>query len=469
MTIAPPLVSLRRFAFTLLWIVGPAWGGTSVSQWGITWTFSEDRPTGQFINGDWWVIGPVTVTQISPASSPLGGAMVNPVPGQPQGLYFDNPFASPPYNGALNVGMNLPLTLQGDSSLYSTINNPDTWIQGPNQEKTWFKETAVLTVLDKAPSPGSFRPPWAGSNKTIKPNWNLSRLNFAVLRSLAPPVPANVPDQTWLENATQRPLLEMNFNWPNSNWKSSWAENKPGGYPRRTYGREIAHISSGAGLLLQTNLSNASKQKLLIHMCQWGIDVSGLIRLGMQWQPNGGHNLGRMMPLFLAANVLNDAEMLEQVKRSNGPFQEYFTHYFILQEDVDRPRAPGSNAAPYTQSMLGIPEWSSGGRFEQSQASSSFIGDVGYRFINGAPNCGAIGTVLLMGKGHELEHEAFIRYIAERYYPKLKGNAAGVLPIYGDDITLFNRDMWDHYITEDAIPPSNPVAPVSRPDPLLLK
>jgi hypothetical protein len=282
-------------------------------------------------------------------------------------------------------------------------------------------------------------------------------------------VPANVPDQTWLENATQRPLLEMNFNWPNSNWKSSWAENKPGGYPRRTYGREIAHISSGAGLLLQTNLSNASKQKLLIHMCQWGIDVSGLIRLGMQWQPNGGHNLGRMMPLFLAANVLNDAEMLEQVKRSNGPFQEYFTHYFILQEDVDRPRAPGSNAAPYTQSMLGIPEWSSGGRFEQSQASSSFIGDVGYRFINGAPNCGAIGTVLLMGKGHELEHEAFIRYIAERYYPKLKGNAAGVLPIYGDDITLFNRDMWDHYITEDAIPPSNPVAPVSRPDPLLLK
>lgn len=394
--------------------------------------------------------------------------MINPVPGQPQGLYYDNPYATPVYNGGLNVGLSLPITIEGGNSLFSTINNPHTWIQGPEQEKTWFKENAVLTIVKTIPVAGSFRPPYSGNDKTIKPNWNLSRLNYSVLRSLAPPVPQNAPDQAWLESATQRPLLEMNFNWPNSNWKCSWDEHKLGGYPRRTYGREIAHISSGAGLFLQTNVSNATKEKLLIHMCQWGIDVSGLIRLGMQWQPNGGHNIGRMIPLFIAANVMEDSEMLEQLKRSNGPFQEYYTHYFILQEDIDRPRASGSSAAPYTQAMLGIPEWSSGGRFEQSQASSNFIGDIGYRFINGAPNCGTIATIMLMGKEHQLEHEAYTRYIVERYYPTMKNQAAGVLPNYNDDITLFTRDMWDAYITSTA-PPSVPVGPNSRPDASLVK
>lgn len=457
------------FGLVILITIGSTYADSSVSQWGITWTFSTDRPTGQFVNGDWWVLGPVTITGISPASSIYGGSMINPVPGQPQGLYFDNPWASPAYNGGLNIGLSLPITIEGGNSLFSTINNPDTWIQGPNQEKTWFKETAVLTVVKNTPSEGSFRPPYAGSDKTIKPNWNLSRVNYSVLRNLVAPIPTNVPDKVWLENATQRPLLEMNFNWPNSNWKSSWAENKAGGYPRRTYGREISHISSGAGLLLQTDISQSSKQKLLIHMCQWGIDVSGLIRLGMQWQPNGGHNLGRMMPLFLAANVMNDSEMFEQLKQANGPFQEYYNHYYILQEDIDRPRAQGSNAAPYTQAMLGIPEWSSGGRFEQSQASSNFVGDVGYRYINGAPNCGVIATILLMGKRDTLEHEAYVRYISERYYPTFKTNAAGTLPSYGDDIALFTRDMWEAYLTNDVVPPSIPVGPISRPDPSLSK
>ena len=469
MNFSPPSSIKCFIACFVLLATGNSDAGSSVSQWGITWTFSSDRPTGQFANGDWWVVGPVTITQITPASSIYGGSMINPVPGQPQGLYYDNPYATPPYNGGLNVGLSLPITIEGGNSLFSTINNPHTWVQPPLQEKTWFKETAVLTVVKVAPEPGSFRPPWAGSDKSIKPNWNRSRLNYSVLRDLAPPVPANVPDRIWLENATQRPLLEMNFNWPNSNWKSSWEENKEGGYPRRTYGREISHISSGAGLFLQTNVSNETKEKLLVHMCQWGIDVCGLVRLGMQWQPNGGHNLGRMIPLFLAANVLDDPEMLEQLKQANGPFQEYYTHYYILQEDIDRPRASGSNAAPYTQAMLGIPEWSSGGRFEQSQASSNFIGDVGYRFINGAPNCGAIATVLLMGKRAQLEHEAYVRYISERYYPKMRGSAAGVLPNYGDDVTLFTRDMWDTYLTNDMVPSSGAGGPPPRPDPLLSK
>ena len=38
-----------------------------VSQYGITWRFDRPVKSGQFINGDWWVIGPVTVVGITPA------------------------------------------------------------------------------------------------------------------------------------------------------------------------------------------------------------------------------------------------------------------------------------------------------------------------------------------------------------------------------------------------------------------
>ncbi len=39
----------------------------SVSQWGITWTFDRPARVGQFINGDFYVVGPVTVVKLNPA------------------------------------------------------------------------------------------------------------------------------------------------------------------------------------------------------------------------------------------------------------------------------------------------------------------------------------------------------------------------------------------------------------------
>ena len=46
----------------------------SVSQWGITWTFDKPARVGQFVNGDSYVVGPVTVVAIDP--KPLYGAEI---------------------------------------------------------------------------------------------------------------------------------------------------------------------------------------------------------------------------------------------------------------------------------------------------------------------------------------------------------------------------------------------------------
>ena len=56
-----------------------------ISQFGITWTFSQDVVYGRFANGDYRVVGPLTITRIDPASIETGGltingAMINPSP-----------------------------------------------------------------------------------------------------------------------------------------------------------------------------------------------------------------------------------------------------------------------------------------------------------------------------------------------------------------------------------------------------
>ena len=40
---------------------------TEITQYGITWTLDKPARAGQFVNGDWWVVGPVVVRSVSPA------------------------------------------------------------------------------------------------------------------------------------------------------------------------------------------------------------------------------------------------------------------------------------------------------------------------------------------------------------------------------------------------------------------
>jgi len=54
---------LRSLLLTLVFLSPALYAATSVSQYGITWTFDKDYPTGQFCTGDYWVVGPVTAIE----------------------------------------------------------------------------------------------------------------------------------------------------------------------------------------------------------------------------------------------------------------------------------------------------------------------------------------------------------------------------------------------------------------------
>jgi hypothetical protein len=64
---------------------------SSLTQYGITWTFDANYKTWHFVNGDFWVeansTGLVTLTAISPASTTVdgrvkNGSVINPIIGQ---------------------------------------------------------------------------------------------------------------------------------------------------------------------------------------------------------------------------------------------------------------------------------------------------------------------------------------------------------------------------------------------------
>jgi len=149
-----------------------------LSQFGITWTFSRDVPYGRFANGDYWVLGPVRIIEIDPASTETGGrtingSMINPSPrngafqGYDSAMYagygpiFDADLnAARPNQQDLSVGN--PLTVAPNASLVSSIS------VAAAGERPQLQTAAILTVLDTAPGDGAFRPAYCGADKTVR-------------------------------------------------------------------------------------------------------------------------------------------------------------------------------------------------------------------------------------------------------------------------------------------------------------
>ncbi|MFZ6028754.1 MAG: hypothetical protein ACOYYS_13645 [Chloroflexota bacterium] len=332
-----------------------------ISQFGVTWTFDRAYETGQFANGDYWVVGPVTIVAISPPSTESGGrtingAMINPSPaaGAMQGYdssmygqygpYFDAALnAARPNNQDLSAAN--PLTLLPGTSLVSTISLAEAGA------RPQLQSAAVLTVL-AAPAPaGSFRPPYSGSDKSI--HYNTGQLNGALLKSL--PAVASTPSLADVERYFERPWIDHVPGWLADYHHPS--ENLP------NYGREIA-AQVGAGALM-LNLDLPDKHTLLIRYVQLGIDLYGIVQNGGEenWVPNGGHASGRKWPILFAGLVLGD-ENMQQIGPGDGSGSVYFGEdaqtFYISQADVDRTHDPdlrGCHLEEYGPGDLGMAEW----------------------------------------------------------------------------------------------------------------
>lgn len=425
----PPALLLVAFAFLAWFGVPSVTAATHLSQHGITWTFDRDYRSGQFANGDHWVVGPVKIVKITPADSnlkdgtDLHGAVLNPMPSlrRPYVQSWDSRIGSSmKYDRAQNVARKLPLTIPAGSSLVSSVSFPSP------RSGLCLSDAAVLTVLGSAPPAGSFRPPYAGTDKTIP--GNVANLNLSVFRSL-PPI-NGTSGFSFLNNAFKQPMIDVVGQWNNSAVKNANAG--------PNYGRDIAYQAGSAALYLNLNVPAEQKKALLIRYVQRGIDTYGLAKAGMVWAPNGGHNNGRKLPMLIAAKALGHADMLAW---SDGQkhliFQEDMQHFYVSPTDVSTKRTK-SGSIPYARSMIGMPEWASNPVNERDQTGSEW--NKPYRINNGSVNTGVVLAVEMMGLRKAWNWEPLFDYITNRYWP-----TEGITPTTKVTIPPPHRLLWTNY------------------------
>ncbi len=308
----------------------------SVSQYGITWTFEKPARVGQFVNGDWYVVGPATVKAIDPR--PLYGSEIpkrelDPVDverrpeDRVRNGFMLNPPAKPhgPLAGmevaydsgvrnwfAPSLIQRLPVTMKPGDSLVSTISMPKNLvlraqlrnkIERGVDDSSPIRTAAVLTCVGEPQPADAFRPafcpPAAGQQRIY-----LARdLKRELLQGVA--ATENIPNIRQYIRFTQRPWAGtcfFGFEEP--------VENMP------QYGLEYGRVVGISALLLCTDLEPQQKEPLLINFVQVGIDLGGIVRAGHPgWTGWGGHGSGRKLPIVFTGLLLGDDE-LANINRS---------------------------------------------------------------------------------------------------------------------------------------------------------
>ena len=234
---------------------------TSITQYGITWKFSTPVKYGQFVSGDFWVIGPVTLSSVSPAPlSGNNGSMINPIPGGMQGL--DS--GAGRYDSSLSL--TFPKVLNPGDALLSSISldgsETGEWNGNSIGSNQHLRTVAVLTILPSIPPSGSFRPSYSDRKQTL---YNISQIKTSILPNLAAPVlPSHKGFGTaeYFERGMQRPWILFGNDWQ-----------ARGIHPvlnMSDYHEELGMFLSEATLFLATNI--AGKTALIHKFVQLGID-----------------------------------------------------------------------------------------------------------------------------------------------------------------------------------------------------
>src|ERR1035438_4188999 len=466
----------RQFVAGLLWSLGMvnavhAETAKTITQYGITWTFDKPHTVGRFITGDYWVLGPVTVTSVSPTPQPAAaqatsttvrsiygvvamvddkrmrnGSMIVLKAGREQG--YDSRLKN--YNSSLSAAF--PLKLQSEQSLISSISNGDDRVPVLLKPMMWeqeatdylaLKSAAILTCLARIPPSDAFRPPYAGAEKPI---YRAEDLRWGILPKLA--APAEVPDWDEFARYFERPWLDHFDIWLFQHLGPS--ENQP------NYGREFSRATSIASLMLMLDAPRQRKEKLMIGFVQLGIDLHGLALAGRNWPGCGGHWNGRKWPILFAGLMLGDKSLLtfpavtsffddvgvfdinpvEACPRPTTIFSEdqqtYYGNggagqkalYQIVVHSMIRPtyeeKAPGT--------CTGVERWMDGYR---GTCSAGWPGE-------------ALSALLMRAKA-VWNHDAFFDY-CDRWMDHDVNPMRRVLPIVGDGrADPFVRAMWNAY------------------------
>lgn len=283
-----------------------------VAQGGITWTFSEAVPVGRFVNGDYYVVGPVTITAIEPAPADGRHGSVKNLPAKPANRSgFDSRTPGNRYDEKMRA--ELPISLKPGDNLVSSISATDEQRRS-RTERALMKflnhtfeghgsrvfSYSILTCLAEPVAADTFRPGYCDRKQRM---YTARDLQWWRLHGLKPvegtpsiEEAAAIFRQPWID------IMMYNFD--------SAAAYQP------MYARESVRMEGVATLLLNLDLPREKKQPLLVNFVQYGIDLWSIVRDGEHagWAANGGHGNGRKWPIVFAGMMLGDAAMASPSK-----------------------------------------------------------------------------------------------------------------------------------------------------------
>ena len=411
----PPTFITALVAGVSLVLGGIASAATSVTHYGITWKFDGDHPTGTFVNGEPWVVGPISVVEITPnpAQSTSGtnnGSMVNPLPERNFG-FDSNPVVTRQirYDPTLNVALALPVALRAGDVLVSC--------QSHNVYPDYLQTLCALTVLPEPPPAGSFRPGIYGADRTVR--WNVGKLDFSVLRRLR--LVRGTPDLQTMENMLPAlPWFEWSRGWSGKHLQPT--DNTATG--NKQYGREIANKFGDVGLWLNLNFPDEQKRRVAIQAVQCGLDIYSYVKAGGSFYPDGGHKCGRKFPVLLAGLMLHDDDVLA-VAANADTFQEDAQTFFVGAADVGRSVVPPKET--YQPQDVGLAEWGVRHRFEPQHDDRRPTST--YRAVVGPAMMGEWLAASLMGAQKSWNHAAAFAYMDRNH------------ALYGEG-TPFAKAMW---------------------------
>jgi hypothetical protein len=310
----------------------------SVTQYGITWTFEKPARVGRFINGDWYVVGPVTVTKIDPKplrgkevsdewlmdderesfgdggrrlsdeeraarkEAPLycrNGSVLNPPPVMDRSG-FDSRVRHSRYDASLTVS--LPVALKPGDALISSISKDKTLKR--TSHYTPVAQLAVLTCLKEPVPADAFRPAYMDREQRI---YLARHLRRELLPRLEPPDLTGMKGVLTVEQLTEhfvQPWYVLNI------FKEDHAPYQWAGYGQRS----CYYIGEGL-MYLCLDLPAEKKEPLLQAMVGLGIDLWGVVKSGHPGFPAwGGWNSGYKMPIIFAGYLLGDEVMASPSK-----------------------------------------------------------------------------------------------------------------------------------------------------------
>lgn len=295
---------------------------SSVTQYGITWTFDASYPVGQFVTGDYFVVGSPTVTAISPAmteddaagTNRRNGSRKNPQP--EEYTAWDSRTSNFTTGGANTTAIDkVPISLSPGDSLVSTISRTTTNVtdvSGHVTTQVHLTDAAVLTCVAAAPYADAFRPAYV--DVANKGSYRYSQLNTSWLAALAP-----LGGEPGLSEMTSRFVRP----WTASHIRDFVGRGSQPSNNMSSYYEYVADDYSLAMLLMLTD-TGADKTGLIVGFVQEAIDH---YHCTLDWRANSSTNKA---PLLFAAKLLGANDWITNISTGlmTHPWREDSQTYY---------------------------------------------------------------------------------------------------------------------------------------------